>query len=280
MSAAQGQVTVLEQPTRQIATEAAESPRLPTVITPADMVLRAIEQNASIEILAKLMDLQQQWERHQWEREKHQAQKAFNIAMAAAQAEIKPIEKGQHVGFESRKPGAANTDYDYEDMADIDRQCKPILAAHGLFYRFRTFGEPGKPVTVTCILTHTDGHFEENSLTGPADASGNKNSIQAIGSTVTYLERYTLKPALGLSATRKDDDGRASGASGGTGAITADQIAEINAALDKIGCPPEAFLSYMQLGSIAEIPAKDFKRAMVAIGATARKRAGRTGVAK
>ena len=40
---------------------------------------------------------------------------------------------------------------------------------------------------------------------GGADQSGSKNGFQAIGSAVTYLQRYTLKAALGLSAEVDDD---------------------------------------------------------------------------
>lgn len=61
-------------------------------------------------------------------------------------------------------------------------------------------------VTVTCIISHRDGHFEENTLSAGRDESGNKNSIQAVGSTLTYLQRMTLKASLGLAAS-DDDDG-------------------------------------------------------------------------
>jgi hypothetical protein len=59
---------------------------------------------------------------------------------------------------------------------------------------------------VTCILTHEKGHSEETSLQGPPDTSGSKNSIQAVGSSVTYLCRYTLLAACGLAAS-EDTDG-------------------------------------------------------------------------
>ena len=42
---------------------------------------------------------------------------------------------------------------------------------------------------------------------GPPDAGGAKNAIQARASTITYLERYTLKAILGLSEQEDDDDG-------------------------------------------------------------------------
>ncbi|MEP5450516.1 ERF family protein, partial [Roseibium sp.] len=60
-------------------------------------------------------------------------------------------------------------------------------------------------VKVTCIIQHRAGHVEETTLMGGADQSGNKNGFQAIGSAVTYLQRYTLKAALGLSAEVDDD---------------------------------------------------------------------------
>jgi hypothetical protein len=44
-----------------------------------------------------------------------------------------------------------------------------------------------------------------------ADISGSKNQIQAIGSAVTYLERYTLFASYGLASKDQDDDGKASG---------------------------------------------------------------------
>jgi hypothetical protein len=52
------------------------------------------------------------------------------------------------------------------------------------------------------------GHSEETTLKAIPDTSGSKNSIQAIGSTVTYLERYTLLAAMGMAAAGMDNDGR------------------------------------------------------------------------
>jgi hypothetical protein len=45
-------------------------------------------------------------------------------------------------------------------------------------------------------------------MTGPLDDSGNKNKIQQAGSTVTYLQRYTLLAVTGLSTQDQDDDGQ------------------------------------------------------------------------
>lgn len=129
---------------------------------------------------------------------------AFSRALSAARAEIPPIIKDATVDFVSAK---GRTHYKHETLAGIARVIDPILSAHGLSYRFRT-GQDGALVTVACIIAHADGYSEETALSGLPDGSGSKNSFQAVGSAVTYLQRYTLKAALGLSA-EVDDDGQA-----------------------------------------------------------------------
>ena len=65
-------------------------------------------------------------------------------------------------------------------------------------------------IRVSCIITHVLGHSEQVSLQCGADQSGKKNNIQAVGSTVTYLERYTLLAATGIAVKDQDDDARRS----------------------------------------------------------------------
>ena len=52
------------------------------------------------------------------------------------------------------------------------------------------------------------GHFETTSLTAAGDQSGGKNAIQALGSTISYLERYTILALTGLSTHEMDDDAK------------------------------------------------------------------------
>jgi hypothetical protein len=163
-------------------------------LTPMDMLNHAVERGAGLDVVSKLMDLQERWE-------KNQARKAFDAAVSDAKAEIPVIFKNKSVSF-----GNGKTAYRHEDLAEIARTVDPILTKHGLSYRFRTQSDAGS-VAVTCILSHRDGHSEETTLSASHDGSGSKNSIQAIGSTITYLQRYTLKAALGLAASN-DDDGK------------------------------------------------------------------------
>jgi len=130
----------------------------------------------------------------------HSAMVAFSQALADARAEIPPIIKDATVDFTSPK---GRTHYQHETLAGIARAIDPILSKFGLSYRFRTGQQGG--VMVTCIISHRQGHSEETSLSAAPDQSGNKNGFQAVGSAVTYLQRYTLKAALGLSAEVDDD---------------------------------------------------------------------------
>lgn len=219
-----------------------------TALTPMDMLNRAVSQGASIEVLEKLMTLQERWEANQ-------ARKSFDEAMAAAKAEIPVIVKNRTVDFTSAK---GRTHYRHEDLAEIARTVTPILAKHGLSYRYRTSSAPNEPVTVTCIVSHRGGHAEENTLAAGRDESGNKNSIQAIGSTITYLQRMTLKAALGLAAS-EDDDG---GASERPDYVSTDQLNRLVALADEVGADKEKFCRYLRVGSLAEIPAEKFAHAV------------------
>lgn len=171
--------------------------RAVAAVNPMELLSMAVSQGADIEKLEKLMALQERWE-------SNQAKKAFDAAISAARAEIKPIVKNAEVDFTSQK---GRTNYKHETLDGIAQAIDPILSSHGLSYRFRSKQE-GSLLLVTCIIAHAEGHSEETELSGGPDVSGNKNAYQAIGSAATYLQRYTLKLALGLSAA-KDDDAKA-----------------------------------------------------------------------
>jgi hypothetical protein len=217
-------------------------PRAVAAVTPMDMLNRAVESGAGLDMVEKLMSLQERWETGQ-------ARKAFDRAIAAAKAKITPIQRN----------AKGHNDKRYADFAAIAKVVDPILSEHGLSYRFRT--AQSDRISVTCILSHEDGHSEETTLSGPADASGSKNAIQAIGSTLTYLQRYSLVQMLGLAASN-DDDGKAGG-SGGT--ISEDQAEELIALADEVGADKRAFCEYFKIDGIAMMPAKDFERAKIAL---------------
>lgn len=192
----------LEPMTAQELAERNAPPLMPaaSAITPMEMIQTALQNGAGVDMLEKLMGLQERWERNE-------ARKAFDRAIAAARREIKPIVKTAEVDFTSQK---GRTHYKHETLDGIAAQVDPILGNYGLSYRFRS-KQDGNLLTVTCIVAHEGGHFEETALSGPPDQSGNKNPYQGVGSAATYLQRYTLKLALGLSAAKDDDAQNAGG---------------------------------------------------------------------
>lgn len=231
-------------------------PHTGTALTPMDMVGRAVASGASIEVVEKLMALHERWEANQ-------ARKAFDEAMSAAKSEIPIIFKSREVDFTSAK---GRTHYRYEDLAEIAKTVNPILGRHGLSYRFRTTSPANEPVTVTCIVSHRLGYSEENTLSAGRDESGNKNSIQAVGSTLTYLQRMTLKAALGLAASA-DDDGRASAQDFDGELISNEQRDAILKLIDEVGGTVTVFCKYFHIEAVAALPASQFQRAVAALEA-------------
>ena len=227
---------------------AMNEPTAVSVMTPMDMLNKAVAQGANIDVLEKLMGLQERWEANQ-------ARKAFDEAMAGAKAEIPTIVKNREVDFTSSK---GRTNYRHEDLAEIARTVDPILSRHGLSYRFRVTSNVNEPVSVTCILSHRAGHSEETTLSAGRDDSGNKNSIQAVGSAITYLQRYTLKAALGLAAASEDDGNTTDEPD----YISGDQLAKIIDLAEAVGADNEKFCRYLKVGSLAEIPASKFDHAV------------------
>ena len=218
-------------------------------VQPMTLVTLAVEKGYDLNVIESLMDFQDRLD-------KKQAKKAFDAAMAEAVNEIPTIAKNKKAIVD--KDG--NARYRYDDLSEIAETVKPILKKHGLSYRFRT-QQNGAIVSVTCIVSHVDGHSEENTLSASNDTSGSKNAIQAVGSAVTYLERYSLKAALGLAAA-EDDDAQAAGE---PTVITQQQFAELNKLLDDHDINKAAFCSYMGVEAVADIPQNRFKDAKEAI---------------
>lgn len=234
------------------------------VVGPADQIAPAVPQTMEIiraAVATGDVDMYREAVALAKELDAIAARKAFDNAIAAAKAEIPTIRRNREVDFTSTK---GRTHYRFEDLAEITRTVDPILSKFGLSYRFRVNSPINEPVSVTCVVSHKDGHFEETTLhAGRDDDNSNKNSIQRIGSTITYLQRYTLKAALGLAASH-DDDGAGSE---DIGPITAEQVKQIEILLTETNTTAQRFCGYMKVESIDTIPAKQFQRAIDALNA-------------
>ncbi len=173
-----------------------EAPTQLPALNPAQLLQLGVTQDLDIDRLERLIQLKIDWD-------KNEARKAFVVGMNAFKVNPPAILKTASASITSDR---GKYGYNY---APLDQVCSAIitaLSAQGISHRWTMFQSQGL-IRVTCILTHKDGHSEETALEGHADQTGGKNSIQAVGSTVTYLQRYTLLAAVGLAASGCDTDG-------------------------------------------------------------------------
>ncbi len=162
--------------------------------SPAYLLQVAVERGAPLEYVEKLMGLMERWETNE-------ARKAYNEAFAAFKAEAVVIIKNRDV---TAGPLSGKK---YAELFAVVNAATPALSRHGLSASWKLTKDDKDWIEVTCTLKHIGGYSESVSMGGPPDSGGAKNKIQERASTVTYLERYTLKAILGLSEQEDDNDG-------------------------------------------------------------------------
>lgn len=132
-----------------------------------------------------------------------QAEIAYNKAMTDCQAIMPHIKANK---FNKQ------TNSNYADLAAIDTVIRPIYTSHGFNLSFDTEQLENGNIRIICWVRHREGHKERHTLTGALDAAGfkgtaNKTGIQASGSTVSYLQRYTTKMIFNVIIEGEDNDG-------------------------------------------------------------------------
>ena len=162
--------------------------------TPACMLAIAVQQGAGIDMIERLMALQ--------ERMTAAAAKSdYDRAFAAFKSEAIKIIKARKVTDGPLKNKS------YAELHDIVNAVTPALSKNGLSFAWKLTKDERDWLEVTCTVRHVSGHAESVSMGGPPDTGGAKNAIQARASAKTYLERYTLKAALGVAEQDDDTDG-------------------------------------------------------------------------
>lgn len=205
-----------------------------------DLMKMAIEKGANIETIQALVDMINK------ERE-YQAKIQFTEAMVAARAEFEPIVKRWAAGFESKKTGD-KVNYKFEKIPDIETAVGPALRKNGFSYSWETEDSQDGKIRVTFILDHIGGHSRRISLSAAPDTTGAKNSLQAVGSSMSYLRRYTMVAGLGLSIG-EDTDGYIEPET-----ISAEQIAELDKLFAEAGTDIEKFCEYFKIDHYQELP--------------------------
>ena len=227
----------LAQPTDQIPA---------TLVTPMQMLQTAVENNQDLDRIEKLMELEKRWKADQ-------AREAFYAALAAfKKVETKVTKDKTNSQYGSR----------YTSIGNFVNTVNEAMARFGLNARWEI--DQTEQIKVTCILSHTLGHNESVSMSGPPDSSGSKNPLQQIKSTITYLEISTYQAVTGVVAqdANIDDDGNAAVAT-----ISKEQLADLEALIDEVGADRAKFLTYLKLDSLESMRAKSYATAVKSLEA-------------
>ncbi|WP_432415352.1 ERF family protein [Chromohalobacter israelensis] len=173
-----------------------------------------------------------------------QALMAYSAAMAAMQTELPSI----------AERGRGNNGH-YATLEDIVDTVRPIMKRHGFAVSFRIQTQE-RGIQVTGVLMHQDGHREETSMLLPADVSGNKNAVQAFGSSTSYGKRYVLCALLNITTRGQDDNGETAATVQYVTRFQAGQLKQLIAA-----CPPAAQEWFTgKYGNAEQVPRSDFDK--------------------
>ena len=173
------------------------SDKLTLTQSPANFLQQAISNNLDLDKIDKLMGLYERWQ-------SLEAKKEYVKAMAAFKKDPPKIIKDMNVDFTTSK---GRTTYRHASIGNVVGSITEALSKHDMSINWQTAQKTGM-VEVTCTNTHIEGHSESITIAAPPDLTGSKNNIQAIGSTITYLQRYTLLAITGLATNEFETDGR------------------------------------------------------------------------
>jgi hypothetical protein len=120
-------------------------------------------------------------------------------ALAKAQASYESLEKTKTAQVESKS--GAKYSYTYATLADTIAATKALHENGISVLQIPTVS--GENIAVTTILGHQSGQWFESTIA----ASPREWTVQAIGSVITYLRRYSRQSITGIAPD--DDDGAA-----------------------------------------------------------------------
>lgn len=189
------------------------------------LIDKAIDQGANADVVGKMLDHYERWQ-------KMQAKAAFDTAMQNLRSVMPKIVK-KRTAKVATKSGGEYT-YPFANLEDCCETLDPHLLANGFSYTWNSPQGSEKGLFVTCTLKHKDGHSESATI-GPApmDNSGGKNPVQAVGSTMWYLQRYSFCAVLGIAPREQDTDAGGVQPKKQGGKMDADELAERDAHFDK-----------------------------------------------
>ncbi len=205
---------IMPEQRRQVAAPAAMDTSIMAVISRA-----ASDPSCDINKLERLMEMHERMQAHS-------AKQLYDEALAQMQEEMPVI--GERGGIKDKNGRIQST---YALWEDVNEMIKPVMAKHGFAITFRT-PRNERGIEVEGVLSHRAGHREVTSIVLPVDATGSKNGVQAVASSVSYGKRYTAGLLLNITTTGEDDDGNGPAAQI-TPRVTSAQATQLATLLEK-----------------------------------------------
>ena len=180
-----------------------------------------------------------------------EAKQAFQMAMAAAQAEMPSVVKNAENPHLKSK---------YAQLEAIDDAIRPIYTRHGfsLMFSQRESQQQGE-IIVVCTVLHKAGHSVTEELPGKIDAGPGRSAIQAVGSSISYLRRYLTCMIFNVVVRNEDKDGNAPARD--NRAITEKQAEELRRLIDDTETDIGAFCGHYHIEKIGDLPRSEFANA-------------------
>lgn len=233
-----------------------QSPAASTNMTPMQMAYHLIQAGADLSSVKEMLAMSK-------ELAADQAKRAYTEAFAAFKSEAITVIRGKKVTDGPLKGKSYAELYSFVDAVT------PALSKHGLSASWALTKDEKDWIEVTCTIEHILGHAKTVSMGGPPDAGGAKNPIQARASTVTYLERHTLKAACGIAEQGDDKDGNT--AQRNEGPISQDQVKKMLDLIASSGAEIDLCCEKWGIGSVPEMQAWKFDEAYGALESWARR---------
>jgi len=219
-----------------------EDKTITPIISPDNLLAMALEKGTDLAQLEKLMDMKERWDMSE-------ARKAYFLAVAEFKAAPILITKDKvNKQYASR----------YTSKGNLVNTVNVVLSKFELTARWDV-SQAENEVTVTCILSHSQGHSEQVSLSAPPDDSGSKNTIQQIKSTKTYLEIATYEAVIGVAST--DDPGDTDG-NMPSHTINAGQVANLEALIEEVGAKKDKFLQMLKVEKLSHLATNKYDGAI------------------
>jgi ERF superfamily len=222
----------------------------------------ALDPRADVEKLERMMAM--------YERVKaKEAELAYNAAKGRILKKLAGIKivKNRSVLCEVERGKPQKGTYEafkYAPLEEIDKHLRPLLAEEDMDLSYSDETSEGGGILIRGRLKHLPGgHYEDSFMPAPLDTTGGKSSVQAVGSTNSFLRRYVACNIFNIVVVGDDDDG-----TGGT--IDEAQTKTILDLIKKAKAGTK-FLKYMKAqteeagsleAAVATIAARDYSKAI------------------